>query len=730
MIRLKDVSKYYYNKGIIASGFTKINAEFNIGEFVVITGESGSGKSTLLNVLSGLDTYEEGEMYINGLETSHYSESDFEDYRKKYVSNIFQNFNLVNSYTVYQNIELVCLINGLKKREIKKRVIELIKKVDLYKYRNTKVSRLSGGQKQRVAIARALAKNTPIIIADEPTGNLDKTSALKVMKTLHDVSTEKLVIIVTHNYEQVMQYATRKITMFDGKIIEDKKILDVDTQNLRQTNIFKPMARLSELKLSFRNTFNIIPKFILLLAVFLFMIISIITEQATFEGSKFEGLNIGYNDFLNELSRKRIILNKINKDKFTEEDYLAINNLTGVDYIVKNDLELDNSAFIYNDEYYLYGKVKSINSLNIKLDYGRYPENDNEIVLVGGPKDYYYLKDINSLLNQKYSLYDANSFLFIDKNIKIVGIKIDEDLDYEFIFYAKDKIVDKLNNYMIMSKNELNIKINNNTFITNIIPLESIPEGKVYLSSNMNYLCKYTSCYNEKVNINIKNMYYENNIDLVVSKVLSKSEFKKLIDLDYDEYSNYLYINAKDYNSLITDDIYQISVFVKDDKKIDDTIKELKQKGYNTYAVKDLLVNYNSSAVYMLNIINVIVTIILLVVMFIISYLIIKLILKSRQVYFTTLRILGANTKNSRRILENELFIVLNIACIIVAALIILINKDIIHLKPVKEILSFVGYQTYILIYIVLFIMTYLISLKFAGNIFKKSAMKTINEEV
>src|SRR5574344_2510100 len=137
MIKLKDVSKFYYNKGIIASGFTKVSLEFSKGEFVVITGESGSGKSTLLNVISGLDSYEEGEMYINGKETSHYSEKDFEDYRRKYIANIFQSFNLVNSYTVYQNIELVLLINGFNKNNIKNKIEELLHKVGLDKYRNT-----------------------------------------------------------------------------------------------------------------------------------------------------------------------------------------------------------------------------------------------------------------------------------------------------------------------------------------------------------------------------------------------------------------------------------------------------------------------------------------------------------------------------------------------------------------------------------------------------------------
>ena len=213
MIKLKNVSKFYYSKGVIASGFSKVNVEFNIGEFVAITGESGSGKSTLLNVISGLDTYEEGEMYVDGKETSHYMEKDWEDYRRKYIGNIYQNFNLINSYTVYQNIELVLILNGLTKKEARPKVLELIKKVNLEKFTKTKVSKLSGGQKQRVAIARALAKDVPVIIADEPTGNLDKRSAESIIRLLKELSKDKLVIIVTHNYEQISEYATRKITI-------------------------------------------------------------------------------------------------------------------------------------------------------------------------------------------------------------------------------------------------------------------------------------------------------------------------------------------------------------------------------------------------------------------------------------------------------------------------------------------------------------------------------------
>ena len=237
MKKLKNVSKFYYSKGIIATGFTKVNLEFNIGEFVAITGESGSGKSTLLNVISGLDSYEEGEMFINNMETSHYLEKDWEIYRRKNIGNIYQNFNLINSYTVYQNIDLILSLNGVKKELRKQKIIELLKKVDMSKYQNTKVSKLSGGQKQRIAIARALAKDVPVIIADEPTGSLDKRSAMNIIKLLKEISEDKLVIIVTHNYEQVSEYVTRKITMHDGKVLEDKSIKNIKKTKIQRTSI-------------------------------------------------------------------------------------------------------------------------------------------------------------------------------------------------------------------------------------------------------------------------------------------------------------------------------------------------------------------------------------------------------------------------------------------------------------------------------------------------------------
>ena len=285
MLRLERVSKFYSAGGLVSTGFSKVDLSFDIGEFVAITGESGSGKSTLLNVISGLDSYEEGEMYVGGRPTSGFSKEDLEDYRKKYIGSIFQTFNLINSYTVYQNVELVLLTSGYSREEIPARVMDIIDQVGLSAYAKTKASKLSGGQKQRVAIARALAKETPIIVADEPTGNLDSQSAADVIRLLAELSKDKLIIIVTHNYDQVEPYVTRKITMHDGRVVEDKTIARPDSlcsEKEVETARADSLQAGGVLRLGLRNTFNLPAKFLLLLAVFIFLCGGVIAQYTSF----------------------------------------------------------------------------------------------------------------------------------------------------------------------------------------------------------------------------------------------------------------------------------------------------------------------------------------------------------------------------------------------------------------------------------------------------------------
>jgi ABC-type lipoprotein export system ATPase subunit len=382
IISLKNVSKFYYSKGVIASGFAKINLDFEMGEFVAITGESGSGKSTLLNVLSGLDTYEEGEMLINGEETSHYSEKDFEDYRRKYIGNIFQNFNLINSYTVYQNVEIVLLLNGEKKKSVKAKVIDLIKKVDLYKFRNTKVSKLSGGQKQRVAIARALAKDTPVIIADEPTGNLDSESAAEVIRLLSEIAKDRLVIIVTHNYEQIEPYVTRKIKMHDGKVLEDKVLKKNETKSTDKVIEYKNITFFNKIRLGWRNTFNILPKFLLLLLFFLFVTIATMSSYSSTKEQKYLLEKSGDNYIFTNTDNHRIVLKKQDLSAFTQEDFEFLESVDNVSSVVKNDLLIDNFISLTdNDAFWIDGTAINLETLKGDLDLGRMPENDNEVIL-------------------------------------------------------------------------------------------------------------------------------------------------------------------------------------------------------------------------------------------------------------------------------------------------------------------------------------------------------------
>lgn len=223
LLKLQNIGKIYNSNDILTIGIRGVNLEFDYNEFVTIEGESGSGKSTLLNVIGANDSYEEGELYINGYETSHYSESEWEKYREKNIATVFQDFNIIENLTVLENVELA-LLRIDDKKERRRLATELIEKVGLTKQSKQRGSKLSGGEKQRTVIARALAKDAPIILADEPTGNLDVKSSREIAKLLKYVSKDKLVIVVTHNPEFFATYATRRITVFDGAIKEDKII--------------------------------------------------------------------------------------------------------------------------------------------------------------------------------------------------------------------------------------------------------------------------------------------------------------------------------------------------------------------------------------------------------------------------------------------------------------------------------------------------------------------------
>ncbi len=222
MLEVKDLKKIYKGKkGADVHALDGVSLKFPEKGMVFLLGKSGSGKSTLLNVCGGLDSPTSGEIVVKGRSSKSFSGSDFDSYRNTYVGFIFQEYNILNEFSVEDNIALAIELQGKSKRKRKKEIRELLEQVDLKGYARRKPNTLSGGQKQRIAIARALVKNPEIIMADEPTGALDSNTGKQVLDTLKKLSETKLVIVVSHDREFAETYADRIIELKDGKVISD-----------------------------------------------------------------------------------------------------------------------------------------------------------------------------------------------------------------------------------------------------------------------------------------------------------------------------------------------------------------------------------------------------------------------------------------------------------------------------------------------------------------------------
>lgn len=225
MIKIENINKYFYrHKKNEIHVINNTSLELEETGLVALLGPSGCGKTTLLNVIGGLDKVNKGKIYINGQKITRRRSSKVDKIRNLNIGYIFQDYYLIDSMSVFDNIALALKINGIKnKEEIKKRVNFVLEKVGMYRYRNRYANMLSGGERQRVGIARAIVKDPSIIIADEPTGNLDSKNSLEIMNIIKAISKDRLVILVTHERDLAEFYASRILEIEDGKIVDDKK---------------------------------------------------------------------------------------------------------------------------------------------------------------------------------------------------------------------------------------------------------------------------------------------------------------------------------------------------------------------------------------------------------------------------------------------------------------------------------------------------------------------------
>lgn len=443
ILKLENVSKYYRSVETVSVGMKNVTASFDIGEFVAITGESGSGKSTLLNVISGLDGYEDGEVYHYGEETSHYTINDWEKYRSAYIGFVFQNYNIIDSYSVYQNVVFALEVQGYPKENRRKRALELIDKVGLTSHKNHKASKLSGGQKQRAVIARALAKDCPIIVADEPTGNLDSESAKQIMALLNDLSKEKLVIVVTHDYSQVEQYATRRIKMHDGTIVEDVVLKKHKVEPAPTKAEVKKVSWPTILRISLRNIFST-PKRTLFMLVLQILVIGIFTIVYSGQVKNIREVGLMSSRDYPSVPETRLLVERRDGLEFTSEEIMTLKNN-------KNVIEAyENHRLFYNQENLYFTKINGMRGSYIdktdsaiilkKRDVdGRIPEDINEIVLSSSNEEV----KVGDVVNLSTKVWWEEDPRAVIGEFKVVGIdKLNRNTVYFSEAYLnQDKIL-------------------------------------------------------------------------------------------------------------------------------------------------------------------------------------------------------------------------------------------------------------------------------------------------
>ncbi|MCX7918765.1 MAG: ABC transporter ATP-binding protein [bacterium] len=223
MVTLIDIVKIYDLGKIQVTALNKVSLTVEKNEFVAIMGASGSGKSTLMNIIGCLDTFNSGSYFLDGTEVSKLSENELAEIRNRKIGFVFQTFNLLPKYNALQNVELPMVYGGVSPAKRRERAFQALERVGLKERWQHRPNELSGGERQRVAIARALVNNPAILLADEPTGNLDSQMGKEIMETFARLHKEGMTIILVTHEADIAAYAFRNIRLFDGKIIKDER---------------------------------------------------------------------------------------------------------------------------------------------------------------------------------------------------------------------------------------------------------------------------------------------------------------------------------------------------------------------------------------------------------------------------------------------------------------------------------------------------------------------------
>ena len=608
MIRLENLSKYYYGNNSVALGLRKINLEFHKGEFVAITGESGSGKTTLLSTLSGLLPYEEGEMFFNGNPTSYYDEQDWEEYRKNHIAFVFQNYNLIDTYTALENVMTSYLIQGESVSYAKEKSMELLEIVGIAPYATHRATELSSGQKQRLAIARALAKNTEVIVADEPTGNLDAENGRQIMELFAELSKERLVIIVTHNYEEASPFVTRKIVIHDGEVEEDiqvREAFEVEKKAKKKMETSKPISNVRVfLKMNMkahwgRSALLCFVLFVASFASFLFLgnflanlddTATKIYENTAFHNSDDTRVVVRFSDG-SQLKEEDFQFLESLKHVVYIEEYSLVNDMfyfseKGVDYqVTYNNIEIDKEKdpvfeeFVYLDKYSKF--VFSTSGLKEEdLAYGRLPENTNEVVI--------YAED-DSLLGSTFPCFFSHQRhwpinAYIRMEMKVCGILKEPTNQY----YFSEDLCRVLGNitHQYQEYYSVGVPYNNSlSFYNTTKVIFYIDDSYELQKEEMLFSGDVYKTLLDRYFINIR-VYENGTYQLLFDRNLNHMQTEEAIVVGKHNSTKQFVVVSKElynemYSNLFTT---QVGVYIEDYAYMDDVLNQIRSAGYEAVA--------------------------------------------------------------------------------------------------------------------------------------------------
>lgn len=657
MLTLKNIKKIYEKSD--EAVLDDINLTFNRDEFVSILGCSGAGKSTLLNIIGGLDCKTSGKLLINGKDIYKYSDSNLDYYRKNNVGFIFQNYNLIEHLTVYENVMLPLLLTNYKNKH--KRVLKMLDKVGLMDKKDSKICDLSGGQKQRVAISRALINNPDIILADEPTGALDYKTGYEIMNLIKKLSKNKLVIMVTHNKVLAKKYSSRIIYLDKGRVISDtnpskkKKIyfnMKYNGRNLSFKNaLLYSIKTIKAKRKSFLLTSLASSIGLILVALIISVSNGLKKEMNSYEKNVLSSVPIIIPSVKTKICDKsKMPKNKLYSYDYKEESKINPINEDFVKYInkMKTKLSCDinysrNLKFnILTEDYNLLDNVEFSQMPSIKyikknytLLAGSYPKNKNELMLVADQKNR------------------------IDKNI-LDALKFNGDVNVSDIFKKKMKLIFnddfyiKKDNVYFINKNFENVYKEKNNVALKIVGIirltkdekESYKNDLVNEKSSLAYLSNLADDVIDK-NINSDIISDINKNDNIMVENVNRAEGVLKKKLGGDKTPDLIYIYPKDYTSK--------NLIIKYINKYNKNKKESKKVTYINYSKETIdaskqMINIISMVLILFSSISLICTSIMIGIITYIS-------VNNRTKEIGILRSIGASKKEVAMIFLSEVLI-------------------------------------------------------------------------